>query len=186
MSGPAFPVVGVIQQAVDQLVPGVGPRVGEEAVECGGIRWQAEQVDGQPACQHASGGSGRGGEAFGLQPRADEGVDWVAMCGDVGKGWRCALAERSQRPPRLIVCCGRLCGENKQGDRDQAAGHVFIMQGRRAGGQAGVESEKIALAGWRRLRRMTGSCCTDAVRLGKRPVRRSALAVRSEAGGTLF
>ena len=79
-----------------------------------------------------------------------------------------------------------MCRENQQGDRDKAAEHELIMQRSEAGGQATVESRKIALAGCLRIRRMTGSCCTDAVRLGKRPVRRSALAVRSEAGGTLL
>ena len=48
------------------------------------------------------------------------------------------------------------------------------------------KSEKIGLARRSGIGRMAAACHTDAVWPDKRPVRRSALAVRSEAGGTPF
>lgn len=48
------------------------------------------------------------------------------------------------------------------------------------------KSERIGLARRSGIGRMAAACHTDAVWPDKRPVRRSALAVRSEAGGTPF
>ncbi len=54
VSGPVFAEVRVRQQSVDQLAGCVGSRVGDEAVDGVGVGEQAEQVDGESACQHAA------------------------------------------------------------------------------------------------------------------------------------
>ena len=56
---PALAVVRRGEQPVDQPLVGVGPGVGEEGLDLGGRRRQAEQVEAEPADQRRAVGLGR-------------------------------------------------------------------------------------------------------------------------------
>ena len=68
VSGPAFAVLGILEQSVDgRFIPSCIP-LARQAVPLLGLGWQADQIDIEPAQQHVVGGLGLGNDtALGVE-----------------------------------------------------------------------------------------------------------------------
>ncbi len=107
MLTPAFAVVGVVEQALDQLLVGVRGPVVDEGADLGGGRRQAEQVEIDTPDEGEPVGLGRRAQALLLQTGENEGVNGILDPGAIGGVGE--LGEGGLRPflKRPVAALGR-------------------------------------------------------------------------------
>ena len=123
---PAHAVLRAGQQAVDDLLIGVGRAVVQERLDLLGRRRQAGQVEAEAAEQRRAVGLGRGRQAVGLEARQDEGVDRVADPAAILDGRRLGPPRRPERPVVALLGGDRLVrdlGVVGRGEGGQAKDH---------------------------------------------------------------
>ena len=135
MASPTLPVVGGIQQTVDQALVGAGPGIGQKPGNFSRSRRQADQIEADAANERPPVGFGRRRNSFGFQPGQDEAVDGAAAPCRVLDRRRVDLSRRLKGPMGRPGALGVLSGLHAPGSPglDPTSQHRHLAALQRSG-----------------------------------------------------
>ena len=123
MAAPAFAETRRREQAFDQTLKGIGPRISQEDVDLFRSRRQAAKIDAQPADQGLAAGFAPRTQRLGLEACVDEAVDGILdrLAAALEPGQR-RTSNGLIRPVSALLLAGpRNGGEEKAGDQSDTA-----------------------------------------------------------------